>query len=237
MSSTDMSGTPAEPEKASYYDQSTALSTNHESNLSPVSNMEEPEKQTQEHARTPSNDSTSEEEVKVEEEKLAVGQDLERTKSQAENLGTAKITIIMGSLCMALFLAALDITIITTALPTIAGHFKASSADYTWIGSSYLLACAASVPLWGKISDIWGRKPIILVANVIFMVGSLISALANSVGMLIAGRVVQGIGGGGLVILCNICVSDLFSMRDRGKYYGEFSLSMTRHVFLTNCRQ
>lgn len=214
-----MSAANAEPEEASYNDQVTAPTADHEGGVSQVSSMQEPSKQAHEHARIPSNDSTSEDEVKVEEEK-PVGQDLERTKSQAESLGTAKITIIMASLCMALFLAALDITIITTALPTIAGHFKASSADYTWIGSSYLLACSAAVPLWGKISDIWGRKPIILTANVIFMVGSLISALANSVGMLIAGRVVQGIGGGGLVILCNICVSDLFSMRDRAKYFG-----------------
>lgn len=172
------------------------------------------------HSPTPSHNSTSEDDVKDGAEKPPAKPDLKRTQSQGDQLGTTKIIIIMSSLCMALFLAALDVTIISTALPTIAGHFKASSADYTWIGSSYLLACASSVPLWGKISDIWGRKPVILVANVIFMIGSLISALANSIGMLIAGRVIQGIGGGGLVILCNICVSDLFSMRDRAKYFG-----------------
>ena len=126
----------------------------------------------------------------------------------------------MFSLMMALFLAALDVTIITTALPTIAQHFNASAADYTWVGSAYLLANAASVPLWGKLSDIWGRKPMIIMANVIFMAGSLIAAVSNSVGLLIGGRVIQGIGGGGLVILVNICVADLFSMRDRPKYYG-----------------
>lgn len=126
----------------------------------------------------------------------------------------------MGSLCMALFLAALDVTIITTALPTIAGHFNASAASYTWIGSAYLLANAASTPLWGKLSDIWGRKPVLMLANLVFMIGSLIAALAVSVGMLIAGRAVQGVGGGGLVILVNICVADLFSMRDRPKWYG-----------------
>lgn len=121
---------------------------------------------------------------------------------------------------MALFLAALDITIITTALPTIAQHFHASASGYTWVGSSYLLANAASVPLWGKLSDIWGRKPIIILANVVFMAGSLIAALSNSIGLLIGGRVVQGIGGGGLIILVNICIADLFSMRERPKYYG-----------------
>ena len=119
----------------------------------------------------------------------------------------------MLSLCIAVFLAAIDTTIITTAVPTISAHYHASEADYTWIGSSYLLAAAASTPSWGKFSDIWGRKPTILVANVIFFVGSLIAALSVSIKMLLAGRVIQGIGGGGLIILANICISDLFSMR------------------------
>ena len=140
--------------------------------------------------------------------------------SQAETMSKARIGLIMLSLCTALFLAALDVTIITTALPVIATHYKASGADYTWIGSSYLIACAAAVPVWGKLSDIWGRKPAILLANAIFFVGSLLSGVSVSIGMLIGGRVVQGIGGGGLVILVNICISDLFSMRERGKYLG-----------------
>ena len=124
-----------------------------------------------------------------------------------------KIGLIMLSLCIAVFLAALDTTIITTAAPTIAAHYHASEADYTWIGSAYLLAAAASTPTWGKFSDIWGRKPTILTANVVFFVGSLITAVSVSIDMLLAGRVIQGVGGGGLIILANICISDLFSMR------------------------
>ncbi|KAI4121909.1 MAG: hypothetical protein LQ338_006094 [Usnochroma carphineum] len=134
--------------------------------------------------------------------------------------GTGKTALIMAALCIAVFLAALDTTIITTAVPTIATRFHASEADYTWIGSAYLLAAAASTPTWGKFSDIWGRKPILLIANVIFLGGSLISALSTGIKMLLAGRTIQGIGGGGLIILANICISDLFSMRDRGKYFG-----------------
>ena len=124
-----------------------------------------------------------------------------------------KIALIMFSLCLATFLAALDTSIITTAVPTISAHFHASEADYTWIGSTYLLAAAASVPTWGKFSDIWGRKPVILLANIVFFVGSLIAAVSVNIKMLLAGRVIQGIGGGGLIILSNICISDLFSMR------------------------
>lgn len=101
----------------------------------------------------------------------------------------------------------------TTAIPTITARFGASQADYTWIGSAYLLAAAAATPLWGKFSDIWGRKPTLLLANLIFFVGSLIAALSKNVKMLIAARAIQGTGGGGLLILANICISDLFSMR------------------------
>lgn len=130
-----------------------------------------------------------------------------------------KIAIIMLALCMAVFLAALDVTIITTALPTISEHFN-STAGYTWIGSAFLLANSASIPSWGKVSDIFGRKPMLLLANIIFLIGSLVAALANSIGMLIAARAIQGIGGGGLVILVNIVIGDLFPMRMRGAFYG-----------------
>lgn len=130
-----------------------------------------------------------------------------------------KVAVIMLALCMAVFLAALDVTIVTTALPTITEHFG-SASGYTWIGSAFLLANAASIPSWGKVSDIFGRKPMLLLANVIFMIGSLVAALANSIGMLIAARAVQGLGGGGLVILVNITIGDLFSLRTRGAFYG-----------------
>ncbi|KAL8903699.1 MAG: hypothetical protein Q9171_007309, partial [Xanthocarpia ochracea] len=145
----------------------------------------------------------------------AIGDKDEKTAEAPEELqrSKGKTALIMLALCIAVFLAALDTTIITTAVPTIATRFRASQADYTWIGSAYLLAAAASTPTWGKFSDIWGRKPILLVANIVFLVGSLIAALSINVKMLLAGRAIQGIGGGGLIILANICISDLFSMR------------------------
>ena len=83
-----------------------------------------------------------------------------------------------------------------------------------------MLASAASQPIWGKISDIWGRKPILLLANFVFFVGSLLAGLAVSIGMLIAARAVQGLGGGGILVLVQICVSDLFSIRSRGAYFS-----------------
>ncbi|KAJ5555126.1 Major facilitator superfamily domain general substrate transporter [Penicillium sp. DV-2018c] len=150
------------------------------------------------------------------------GSPLDRAPSQAAKMGKKKIVIVMVALCLAVFLAALDMTIISTALPTIASQFGATGSGFSWIASSYLLANAACIPLWGKISDIWGRKLIIVFANVLFLVGSLICALAHNMATIIAGRAVQGVGGGGILILANISVSDLFSLRDRPMYYGLF---------------
>lgn len=130
-----------------------------------------------------------------------------------------KIALIMLSLGIAVLLVALDITIVTTALPTIAEKFN-SASGYTWVGSAYLIANSAATPIWGKVSDIFGRKPILLVTNAIFFVGSLLAALSVNMNMLIAARVIQGIGGGGLIVLVNITISDLFAMRDRGAYFG-----------------
>lgn len=103
-------------------------------------------------------------------------------------------------------------TIVSPALPAIAEAFQ-SHVAYIWVGSGYLLAHAACGPLWGKFSDIWGRKPVILTAVCVFFVGSLLCGTATNVEMLISGRVVQGSAAGGLTILVNICISDLFELR------------------------
>ncbi|PCG91880.1 Major facilitator superfamily domain, general substrate transporter [Penicillium occitanis (nom. inval.)] len=124
-------------------------------------------------------------------------------ESTAPTLKTSRIAVIMLSLSASVFVSALDITIISTASPAIASHFH-SASGYTWIGSAYTLANTATMPTWGKISDIWG--------------------LANSIGLLLAGRAIQGVGSAGLNILVNICVSDLFALRDRGLYFGLLSV-------------
>lgn len=120
---------------------------------------------------------------------------------------------------MSVFLAALDMTIITTALPTIAEAFG-SSAGFVWVGSAFMLGSAAATAGWGKFSDVWGRKPVLLAANLVFILGCALCGAANSLTMVIAGRAVQGIGAGGLLTLVNIIIGDLFSARERGKYYG-----------------
>ena len=152
-------------------------------------------------------------------------QDDSRSSSEASEKGKVdenivarpktRILMIMVALCLASFLAALDVTIITTALPTIAEEFH-SAQGYSWIGSSFLIANGAAVPIWGKISDVFGRKPMLLLANIVFMAGSLVAALSYSITMLIAARAVQGVGAGGLVTLVNIVIGDLFPLDVRG---------------------
>jgi hypothetical protein len=117
------------------------------------------------------------------------------------------------ALCLSIFLVALDTVLIPTALPTIALSFHIRDSLYAWIGSAYLLANAASVPFWGKLSDIFGRKYVILAADFIFLLGSIVCAISTNATMLIAGRVIQGFGGGGVVVLVHVCVSDLFPIR------------------------
>ena len=109
--------------------------------------------------------------------------------------------------------------IIATALPTIAEHFG-SASGYTWIGSAYLLAATSSAPIWAKACQIFGHKPILLIANLVFFVGSLLAAVSVSIGMLIASRTVQGIGGSGLITLVNLCIAGIFTPHSRGAYYG-----------------
>jgi MFS family permease len=128
--------------------------------------------------------------------------------------------LVIVSLFLTLFLSALDVTIVAPALPIIASHLDATTSEYSWVGAAYTLASTSTTPLWAKISDIWGRKAVLMVANVVFLCGSLICALSVSPMMLIGGRVVQGIGGGGIIVMVTIIIGDLFTLRERAKYYA-----------------
>jgi MFS family permease len=120
---------------------------------------------------------------------------------------------------LTLFIVALDQTIVATAVPTIAAELN-SAKGYTWIGGAYLIANAASGPIWAKLSDIWGRKPLLLLAVAWFFASSIICAEASSMKMLIAARVLQGTAGGGLIQLVTITISDLFSLKMRSLFLG-----------------
>jgi EmrB/QacA subfamily drug resistance transporter len=129
-----------------------------------------------------------------------------------------------GGLCVAMFIGALDQTIMATALPTIAGQLGGLT-DLSWIVTVYVLAAAASTPLWGKVSDLYGRKGLISAAILIFVTFSALSGLAQSIGELIAFRAMQGIGAGGVMTLATATVGDLVPPRERGRYQGYIQIT------------
>ena len=140
----------------------------------------------------------------------------------AQKLRPTAAALIMASLGFSALLSALDITIVTTAMPAIAAEFQ-SNAGYIWIGSSYVLASTAIAPVWGSVADIWGRKPIMLIALAVFLGGSLMCALAETLDTMIVGRVLQGFGTSGKAVVGSIIISDLFPLRDRGLYLAVLS--------------
>ncbi|KAF8477302.1 major facilitator superfamily-domain-containing protein [Kalaharituber pfeilii] len=139
-------------------------------------------------------------------------------------LSRKRKTIIVLALCMCLLIAAIDHTIVTTAIPMIAQQFN-SGSGYAWMGTAYLLSAAAFLPSWGKFSDIFGRKSVLLVAAFIFLVGSILCAVAQNIAMIIVGRAVQGLGAGGLIGLVNVTISDLIPVRERGIYLAFVELT------------
>jgi EmrB/QacA subfamily drug resistance transporter len=136
-------------------------------------------------------------------------------------LGRRRILLIIFALMCGMMLAALDQTIVATALPTIVGDLKGGS-HIAWVVTAYLLATTVSTPLWGKLGDQYGRKVFFQAAIIIFLVGSVLSGLSNSMVMLIAFRAVQGLGSGGLMVGAQAIVGDIVSPRERGKYQGLF---------------
>jgi MFS family permease len=127
--------------------------------------------------------------------------------------------IILSCLFVNLFLGSVDSTMVATLLGKIASDLD-SQEHISWVATSYLLSCAAFQPLFGKISDVFGRKPVILFCTFCFFLGCLLCGVGDSLTWLIVGRAITGIGGGGFFSLSTITVSDLVSTRERGLYQG-----------------
>lgn len=138
-----------------------------------------------------------------------------------EGLPRRTVLVAIGALLLGMLLAALDQTIVSTALPTIVSDL--GGLDHlSWVVTAYMLASTAATPLWGKLGDQYGRKKLFQAAIVIFLIGSALCGIAQGMGELIAFRALQGLGGGGLMVLSMAIVGDIVPPRDRGRYQGLF---------------
>jgi len=126
----------------------------------------------------------------------------------------------MSGLLLGMFVAMLSSTVVTNALPRIISTLHGNETGYTWVVASTLLAFTATTPLWGKLSDLVSPKLIVQLSLLIYVAGSAIAGLSESVGMLIAARAVQGIGGGGLMALVQVIMARMVAPRERGRYSG-----------------
>ncbi|MFF2328951.1 MULTISPECIES: MFS transporter [unclassified Streptomyces] len=138
-----------------------------------------------------------------------------------EYRSTRSVMVAIGALLLGMLLAALDQTIVSTALPTIVSDLGGLE-HLSWVVTAYLLASTAATPLWGKLGDQYGRKKLFQAAIVIFLIGSALCGIAQNMPQLIGFRALQGLGGGGLIVLSMAIVGDLVAPRERGKYQGLF---------------
>ncbi|WP_369139335.1 MFS transporter [Modestobacter versicolor] len=126
----------------------------------------------------------------------------------------------LSGMLLAMFVAFLSSTVVSNALPTIITDLRGSQSQYTWVVTATLLASTASTPIWGKLSDLFSKKLLIQIAIVVFIVGSMLAGLSQSVPTLIGWRVLQGLGLGGLQALVQIAMAAMISPRERGRYSG-----------------
>lgn len=144
-----------------------------------------------------------------------------RLSGKGENRLDRSVLVSIGALLLGMMLASLDQTIVSTALPTIVSDL--GGLDHlSWVVTAYLLASTAATPLWGKLGDQYGRKRLFQTAVVIFLIGSALCGIAQNMPQLIGFRALQGLGGGGLMVLSMAIVGDLVPPRERGRYQGLF---------------
>ncbi|HUH13152.1 MAG TPA: MDR family MFS transporter [Longimicrobiales bacterium] len=130
--------------------------------------------------------------------------------------------LVTAALLLGMFLAALEATAVGTAMPTVVGELGGVER-YSWVFSAYLLTSTTTVPLYGKLADLFGRRRLYAIAVALFLLGSALSGLATSIGQLIVFRAIQGLGAGGVMPVAIILVADIFSLEERGRMQGLFS--------------
>ncbi len=136
-------------------------------------------------------------------------------------LSHKRVLVILSGLIVGMFLAALDQTIVSTALPKITSDLGGLN-HISWVVTAYLLASTIVTPLYGKFGDLYGRKKLYSIAIIVFLIGSVLAGLSQNMGQLIAFRAIQGAGGGGLMVCAMAMVADIVSPRERGRYQGYF---------------
>ncbi len=134
-------------------------------------------------------------------------------------LSHRQILVVLGGLLTGMFLSALDQSIVGTALPRITSELGGLD-KLSWVVTAYLLTATSSTPLWGKISDLYGRRPLFQLAILVFLVGSLLAGFSRNMEELIAFRAIQGLGGGGLMALAMATIGDIVPPRERARYQG-----------------
>ncbi len=142
-------------------------------------------------------------------------------RAPAGEHSSREVLVPIGALLLGLLIAALDQTIVSTALPTIVSDLG-GMAHLSWVVTAYMLAATAATPLWGKLGDQYGRKKLFQYAIVLFLIGSALCGLAQDMPQLIGFRALQGLGGGGLIVLSMAIVGDIVPPRERGRYQGLF---------------
>ncbi|MEU1105474.1 MFS transporter [Streptomyces tibetensis] len=143
-------------------------------------------------------------------------------REAARPAATGRRGAVVAALMLSMALAALDATIVSTAVPQIVGDLGGFSV-FSWLFSGYLLAVTVTLPVYGKLSDTFGRKPVLIAGSVVFLLGSLLCALAWNMGALIAFRVVQGLGGGALQGTVQTLAADLYPLKDRPRIQSKLS--------------
>ena len=130
--------------------------------------------------------------------------------------------MIIAGIMLSLFMSAIEATVVATAMPTIVAQLGGLAA-YSWVFSAYMLTSTTTVPLYGKLSDLYGRRRLFFIAMVLFLLGSILCGMAQSMEQLIAFRALQGLGAGGLIPLAFIIIGDILPFAQRARMQGLFS--------------
>ena len=133
-----------------------------------------------------------------------------------------RVIVVTVGIMLSLFMAAVESTVVATAMPTIVSELG-GLAFYSWVFTAYMLTSTTTVPIYGKLSDIYGRRPVFMVAMALFLAGSVLCGQSQTMGQLIAFRAIQGLGAGGLMPLAFIMIGDMFSFEQRARMQGLFS--------------